>query len=118
MVCVLVLVRTSDWTVPIAVIQTGDQIAIDLLNKTFCVHLLCTKGLVFLCNKPSCRNHACMNFYMKANVHRAVRRDDIYCTDRVGGAYSIYSNCFLNIKTRRKGEVYERNLSADKRGII
>jgi hypothetical protein len=78
MVCVLVFVRTSDWTVPIAVIQTGDQIAIDLLNKTFCVHLLCTKGLVFFC----------------------------------------YSNCFLNIKTRRKGEVYERNLSADKRGII
>ena len=48
MVCVLVFVRTFDWTVPIAVIQTGDQIAIDLLNKTFCVHLLCTKGLVFL----------------------------------------------------------------------
>lgn len=47
MVCVLVFVRTSDWTVPIAVVQTGDQIAIDLLNKTFCVHLLCTKGLVF-----------------------------------------------------------------------
>lgn len=48
MVCVLVFVRTSDWTVPIAVIQTGDQIAIDLLNKTFCVHLLCTKGLFLL----------------------------------------------------------------------
>ena len=26
---------------------------------------------------------------MKANVHRADRRDDIYCTDRVGEAYSI-----------------------------
>ena len=92
MVCVLVFVRTSDWTVPIAVIQTGDQIAIDLLNKTFCVHLLCTKGLVFLCNKPSCRNYACINFYMKANVHRADRRDDIYCINRVGEAYSIYGN--------------------------
>ena len=29
---------------------------------------------------------------MKANVHRADRRDDIYCTDRVGENYSIYGN--------------------------
>ena len=35
---------------------------------------------VFLCNKPSCRNRACTNFYRTANVHRADRRDGIDCT--------------------------------------
>ena len=35
---------------------------------------------LFLCNKPLCRNRACTNFYMAANVHRADRRDDIDCT--------------------------------------
>ena len=33
-----------------------------------------------MCNKPSCRNRACTNFYRTANVHRADRRDGIDCT--------------------------------------
>lgn len=37
------------------------------------------RSTLFLCNKPSCRKCACTNFYMTANVHRAVRRDDITC---------------------------------------
>ncbi len=94
MVCVLVFVRTSDRTVPIAVIQTGDQIAIDLLNKTFCVHLLCTKGLVFFYGNES----------SAISLHAEIML--------------AFGSCFLHIKTSRKGEVYERNLSADKRGII
>ena len=35
---------------------------------------------IFLCNKPSCRNCACTNFYMTANVQRADRRADKYIT--------------------------------------
>ena len=28
-----------------------------------------TVFVAFLCNKPLCRNRACTNFYMAANVH-------------------------------------------------
>ena len=39
-------------------------------------HIRCMY-MPLLCNKPSCRDCACTNLYMTANVHRAARRDEL-----------------------------------------
>ena len=58
----------------------------------------------FLCNKPLCRNRACTNFYMAANVHRADRRDDVIAR-RVGVGLLDYAR---RVKVRAAQDLDDR----------